>query len=105
MDAATRTVLANLAGSFLALIAFAMLAIAVVIVYMLWRGAAMVRPEARRLVGEVESRAAGAEGIARDTARAVIEPQVALATRWVGLKTTVRTLVGLSDRGGSPPSS
>jgi hypothetical protein len=105
MDVATRTTLANLAGSFLVLLAFVLLAIGAVVTFMLWRGIGTARPEVRRLMLLLEEQAAKAEVITKDTSRAVIEPQVAIVSRLVAVRTTVAALIGRDGGSHDRPSS
>ncbi len=98
MDTSTRILLANLAGSFLLLVAFLLLAVSAVVLFMLWRGLAVVRPELVRLVREAGRYVREADVAARQTLHAVITPQIRIASSWVGLKAGARALVGRADR-------
>jgi hypothetical protein len=94
-----------LAGSFLLLIVFVLLAAASVAVFMLWRGAGTVRPEVRRLVDELVQYALRTEGMTKNTARAVIDPQLEIVGRWVRLKTTALALIGREPASREPPQA
>jgi hypothetical protein len=90
---------ANCAGAFLMLVAFVLLVVSAVALHFAWRGLKSGRgnmPEAMSLLaGYIRQLQQGTSS----TTRAMVGPQVTVASRWAGLKAGLRTLV----TGGSPP--
>lgn len=93
---------ANCAGASLLFVTFVLLAVLGVVLHLLWRGLRVSRrslPETMALVrAYVEKVQAGT----RSTTAAVVEPQVALASRLAGLRAGARALVSWNRR--PPPT-
>jgi hypothetical protein len=89
----TRVILANCAASFLLLLVFVLLLLASAALLLCLRGLRIARraspDQVARLV--VATRRAGDQ--ARDTASRVVEPQIRLASTWIGAKVAVRAFL------------
>jgi len=105
----TRILLANCAGSFLLLLAFLLLALAITGAFMLWRGLRVARRELPSVAARAATHVSRAERATQDTAVSVVEPQIRVASAWRGLVAGSRALVGLDrpsgDRGDGDRSA
>lgn len=100
----TRAFLANIAGSFLLLVAFLIMAVIAVALFMLWRGLLAAEPEVRQLVRQLADYVRQTESITHETAQSVLRPQISIASTWVGLKAGARALAARAPRSaGEPP--
>ena len=84
---------ANCAGAFLMLVAFVLLVIAAVALHLVWRALIAGRGNAPEAMGLLDTYAQQIQAGTVSTTRAAIEPQVAVASRWAGLKAGLRTIV------------
>lgn len=100
MTPETRLLLANCAGSFLLLLAFIGMALLTVGAFMLFRGLQQVRRAAPERIGVASGLAASAAARTRETAAAVVAPQVRIASAWTGVRAGARAL--LSGRAQAP---
>lgn len=99
MTAETRALLADCAGSYILLMAFVGLVLMSTALFMVWRGLLAARRATPRGMAVVRDIASQAGDRTRDTAAAVIAPQIRLSSAWAGLKAGARVLV----RGAKPP--
>lgn len=111
MTPETRLLLANCAGSFLLLLAFIFMAFLTVAAFMLFRGLQQVRRAAPERIGVAAGLASSAAARTRETATAVVSPQVRLASAWAGVRAGARALlsgpldgsIAEHDDGPTPP--
>lgn len=99
MTAETRALLADCAGSYILLMAFVALVLMSTALFMAWRGLMEARRATPGGMAVVRDLATQAGTSTRDTAAAVVAPQIRLSSAWAGLKAGARVLV----RGAAPP--
>jgi len=102
----TLRVLANLAASFLLLLAFLSLSVVTVALAMLWRGLKLGRAGVPHFAPRLVEYARRVEAETRHATAVVLEPQVRLLSQWAGVKAGMRAFVSGTfggPAGGPPP--
>lgn len=108
--------LANLAGSFLMVVAFLLLVAGTVLLYMVWRGLKMARAEIHVIAPLLLDRARRTQGSIVARSDAVTTPQIRILSGWAGARAGLRALFtgrpalpdvpepgGAPGAGGAPP--
>lgn len=93
MTPETRAILANLGASFLLLLAFLALCVAIVVLYLVWRGLRMGRQVGPTYMAQVVAYVRTAEYEARDVSESGLRPQIRMVSAWAGAKAAARALV------------
>lgn len=98
----TLSTLANLSASFLLLVAFLLLVVAIVALYMIWRGIRMARDQVAILAPQVLAYTLQAQEGTYGASEEMLTPQIHAISLWAGVKAGVYTLITGATRPRTP---
>jgi hypothetical protein len=99
MTPETRVQLANLAGTFLLLVVFAMFVLASAALLLVVRALGIARRATPEQLSRVRAYAQEARRQAGRTATTMLTPQIRLTSAWIGVKAGIRALLAGSGSG------
>ena len=98
----TLSTLANLSASFLLLISFLLHVVAIVALYMIWRGIRMARDQVAILAPQVLAYTLQAQEVTYGTSDEMLTPQIHAISLWAGVRAGVYTLITGATRPRTP---